>query len=92
MCLESANDYLSYCVFVVLRSAACYIMPLRPDLCGWGNYEQQTYTLDNHQVKDGVLIISVSLCVVSLCLFVSCMFSAAGATPDYRGYCGTKIQ
>ncbi|CAN0038321.1 unnamed protein product [Laminaria digitata] len=29
-------------------------------LCGWGNFEKQTYTRDNHEIVDGVLMITVS--------------------------------
>lgn len=32
----------------------------REGLCGWGNFEKQTYTRDNHQIADGVLMITVS--------------------------------
>jgi beta-glucanase (GH16 family) len=32
-----------------------------PNLCGWGNNEAQIYTKDNHQVKDGNLIITAKL-------------------------------
>ena len=28
-----------------------------PDICGWGNNESQIYTKENHEVKDGILII-----------------------------------
>lgn len=33
--------------------------PYRDGLCGWGNHEQQTYTMDNHRVENGVLFITV---------------------------------
>lgn len=29
-----------------------------PDLCGWGNNERQLYTLNNHSIKNGTLIIT----------------------------------
>ena len=29
-----------------------------PNLCGWGNNELQEYTVDNHRLEDGMLIIS----------------------------------
>lgn len=32
-----------------------------PNLCGWGNNEQQIYTKSNHVVKDGILTISAKL-------------------------------
>lgn len=35
------------------------LMLCRVGLCGWGNHEQQTYTLDSHRVQDGVLMITV---------------------------------
>lgn len=30
-----------------------------PDLCGWGNNEPQIYTKENHEIKEGLLHISV---------------------------------
>lgn len=29
-----------------------------PNICGWGNNERQVYTKDNHEIKDGFLIIN----------------------------------
>ena len=29
-----------------------------PNNCGWGNNERQVYTKDNHEIKDGFLIIN----------------------------------
>ncbi len=29
-----------------------------PNICGWGNNERQLYTKDNHQLKDGYLVIT----------------------------------
>lgn len=31
-----------------------------PDLCGWGNDELQLYTKNNHELKDGMLIITAN--------------------------------
>lgn len=32
-----------------------------PDLCGWGNNERQLYTMKNHRLEDGKLIITAKL-------------------------------
>src|SRR6478735_7171662 len=31
-----------------------------PNNCGWGNNEKQLYTKENHQLKDGKLIITIN--------------------------------
>lgn len=49
----------------------------REGMCGWGNHEQQTYTLDNHRVADGVLTITVRI-------YHQLLGGIAGCSTSYR--------
>lgn len=51
--VPAACPHLTFVVY------ACGVVS-REGLCGWGNFEKQTYTRDNHEIVDGVLMITVS--------------------------------
>eukprot|EP00903_Cladosiphon_okamuranus_P010049 g9528.t1 len=50
-----SDDVLDEGVWTVQQGNGC---DQGDGMCGWGNHEQQTYTLDNHRVENGMLSIT----------------------------------